>query len=177
MEIERGELEQMKVEQMAVGIHGTEAEVQFALKILKLIRKTGYKEEVYLIGSRARGQWISDKTASTAFLGSSLEERDFWINRLTEEAKARNLCRKEIPTLLDILPDLPPKAKKLLEGFSLGEGSFETLEAGSDIDLVLKKRPESVRERYEDSNTGQIIEVWEEQEMNPNAKKKWLAYY
>lgn len=160
----------MRVEEMIAGVHGTEEEINFVLGIAKIIRAAGYDGDIDLVGSRAEGQWISSKAAEVAFLRSQ-EIKQQWLKRLNTEARTRNLCRSQIPGLLDLLGDgLPDEVIRLLEGFSLGEGSFEVLEPGSDFDFLVNKRPPGVRERYDDPITGQIIDIWEAKEVHKRSR-------
>ena len=136
------------------GYHGHPDEVAFVENVIRdEIRGNGFLGQISLIGSRCEGSWISSKEFSRTY-GRPLSPkvRQQWMNFLNEQAKKNRYTRKELPLLVDDLPDDAPEPII----------AFLEDDPGSDFDLLLiaDTRPPGIERIYLDDPTGQCVDIW-----------------
>ncbi|MFA6017476.1 MAG: hypothetical protein WC744_05325 [Patescibacteria group bacterium] len=136
------------------GFHGPQIELDFVGGVYRTIRDLGYLGPIALIGSRAKGEWISENSyfdATRHIKGLNHGTRMYWYERLNELAKIHNYCSAQIPLLADEIQDAPQDIIDLVR--------FENPAADWDLMLKVRKRPSGVEECYFSDELGLIVDV------------------
>jgi hypothetical protein len=141
----------------------TQAEIDFVMKIVGIIGQAGYTGSYEVVGSRTLEHYISFKQLRKLFFEFRISEDTLksYHKILNNAAKSNNICAGAVPVeLVKYLPaNLPYRLTHLFEYPDNIKG------LGSDLDLLIGKRPKNILPSYLDSpypdGTGLWIQIWE----------------
>lgn len=149
----------MKPESLIDGVHMTQAEINYVMKIVGIIGQAGYHGPIDIRDSRSRGNYVSKNKVRFALSDNQLGLFDLdkihaLLNKL---AKQNNLsCARMVELKNYIIGQVRPQVLSLFE-----YPNIVNFDIGSDVDIHLKKRPTGVQAMYRDEVTGIHVHVWD----------------